>query len=280
MRNHISTVLVTWGLRDYGTAFWDGGDEGCDHSQDRDRKDKPMQKSNKGSIRDSLAGNIMCCKCGAKRIDQQQGLEKTPEEYVSNMVDVFCEVRRVLKKDGTLWLNIGDSYMSFGGTTRHHGYTDPKYVEGRKIEHFEPQAYPHPIIKPKDLVGIPWMLAFALRADGWYLRQDIIWSKANPMPESIKDRCTKSHEYIFLFSKSRNYYFDHEAIQEDSVDAESFTGRRPRTGGKRKDDAYLRQGLTKKIQVKNTKNVINVQFGELIHNHINMPILPVILKNW
>ncbi len=118
--------------------------------------------------------------------DAQIGLEETPEEFINRLVEVFREVRRVLKPSGTLWLNIGDSYASSG-------------VDG---------------LKPKDLIGIPWMLAFALRADGWYLRQDIIWSKSNPMPESVKDRCTKSHEYIFLLTKSNKYYYDHETIKE------------------------------------------------------------------
>jgi DNA modification methylase len=119
--------------------------------------------------------------------DNQIGLEKSPEGYVAEMVKVFREVKRVLRDDGTLWLNIGDSYFS-----------------GKKTE----------IMKPKDLVGIPWTLAFALRADGWYLRQDIIWAKPNPMPESVTDRCAKSHEYLFLLTKSARYYFDNEAIKE------------------------------------------------------------------
>ena len=118
----------------------------------------------------------------------QLGLEPTPEEYVSKMVEVFREVRRVLTTDGTCWLNIGDSYFS-----------STKGTQGAK---------------PKDLVGIPWRLAFALQADGWCLRQDIIWAKPNPMPESVTDRCTKSHEYVFLLSKSSSYYYDNQAIKE------------------------------------------------------------------
>jgi len=149
-------------------------------------------------------------------VDGQLGLEKTPEEYVSKMVAVFAEVKRVLKPEGTLWLNLGDSYMSGGGASRHQGYSDPKYTNGRNGNHIEPQSFKHPIIKPKDLVGIPWMVAFALRQDGWYLRQDIIWHKPNPMPESVRDRCTKSHEYIFLLSKQPKYYCDMEAIKEEA----------------------------------------------------------------
>lgn len=123
----------------------------------------------------------------------QLGLEETPEEYVAKMVDVFREVRRVLRDDGTLWLNVGDSYIGGRG--------------GRRIEGY----------KPKDLCGIPWMVAFALRADGWYLRSDIIWNKPNPMPESVTDRPTKAHEYIFLLSKSERYFYDAEAIKEKAI---------------------------------------------------------------
>jgi DNA modification methylase len=142
--------------------------------------------------------------------EKQLGLEDTPEEFVENLVKVFREVRRVLRDDGTVWLNLGDSYSSGGRTTttnqslrgdKDYGVTRPKPSKG---------------IKPKDLVGIPWRVAFALQQDGWYLRQDIIWHKPNPMPESVKDRCTKAHEYIFLLSKSPKYYFDNEAIKEDA----------------------------------------------------------------
>lgn len=141
----------------------------------------------------------------------QIGLEQTPEEYIARLVDVFKEVRRVLKDDGTIWVNIGDSYAhdsKWGGASggKHakalHGNTG---IGRNKI---------NTGLKDKDLVGIPWMLAFALRADGWYLRQDIIWQKPNCMPESVKDRCTKSHEYIFLLSKSKHYFFNAEAISE------------------------------------------------------------------
>ena len=141
---------------------------------------------------------------------EQLGMEDTPEEFVNNLVEVFREVKRVLRDDGTVWLNLGDSYSSGGRTTttnqslrgdKDYGVTRPKPSKG---------------IKPKDLIGIPWRVAFALQQDGWYLRQDIIWHKPNPMPESVKDRCTKAHEYIFLLSKSPKYYFDNEAIKEDS----------------------------------------------------------------
>ena len=137
----------------------------------------------------------------------QLGLEETPEEYVANMVKVFSEVKRVLTKDGTLWLNLGDSYAGNCSrtSTGRQGMGDARegiYVKGGEG------------LKSKDLVGIPWRVAFALQADGWYLRQDIIWHKPNPMPESVTDRCTKAHEYIFLLSKSSKYYYDHDAVKE------------------------------------------------------------------
>ena len=139
----------------------------------------------------------------------QLGLEKTPEEYVENMVKVFREVRRVLKKDGTCWLNLGDSYTSStkgsGGKSKKQDSNTGSWYDFKCL----------PDTKPKDLVGIPWRVAFALQADGWWLRQDIIWHKPNPMPESVTDRCTKSHEYIFLLAKSQKYYFDNEAIKEN-----------------------------------------------------------------
>ena len=142
--------------------------------------------------------------------DGQIGLEQTPEEFVDKLVEVFREVKRVLKDDGTLWVNIGDSYAGSGkgpagNLTKSH--------DQQNMEHKHSKIVPDGL-KPKDLIGVPWRLAFALQADGWYLRQDIIWSKPNPMPESVKDRCTKSHEYIFLFSKSPKYYYDSEAVKE------------------------------------------------------------------
>jgi DNA modification methylase len=143
----------------------------------------------------------------------QIGLEETPQQYVDQMVQVFREVWRVLKDDGTLWLNIGDSYSGSGkGPAGNLGATHNE----RHMEHKHSAIVPDGL-KPKDLVGIPWRLAFALQADGWYLRQDIIWAKPNPMPESVTDRCTKSHEYVFLLTKSRQYFYDHEAIKETAL---------------------------------------------------------------
>ena len=147
-------------------------------------------------------------------VEGQLGLESTPEEYVSKMTAVFSEVRRVLKDDGTLWLNLGDSYAGSGrGPTGENGLGNQQKRQGFD----SPKIVIPDGLKPKDLVGIPWRVAFALQADGWYLRQDIIWHKPNPMPESVTDRCTKSHEYVFLMSKSAKYYFDAEAIKEKAT---------------------------------------------------------------
>jgi DNA modification methylase len=140
-------------------------------------------------------------------VEGQLGLEPTPEEYVANMVEVFREVKRVLRKDGTLWLNLGDTY---NGTKI--GNTETKKNPRVVSDSFIKKSAPN--VKVKDLIGIPWMVAFALRADGWWLRSDIIWAKGNPMPESVQDRPTKSHEYIFLLSKSKKYFYDADAIAE------------------------------------------------------------------
>lgn len=153
----------------------------------------------------------------------QLGLEKSPDEYVKSMVEVFRCVRDVLADDGTLWLNLGDIYAAGGmGAGSGKQLTNRGTAAGGHMD--KPRKAPEGL-KPKDLVGIPWRVAFALQADGWYLRQDIIWSKPNPMPESVTDRCTKAHEYIFMLSKKERYYYDHEAVKEPTVstDIRKFT---------------------------------------------------------
>ncbi|MFI8572067.1 DNA-methyltransferase [Stenotrophomonas bentonitica] len=199
-------------------------------------------------------------------VDGQIGLEPTPAEFVARLVEVFREVRRVLRDDGTLWLNLGDSYASSAG-----GYTDtgsrgttscPSIGAGTMAAVVKGHLRRPPAgLKPKDLIGIPWRVAFALQQDGWYLRQDIIWSKPNPMPESVKDRCTKAHEYMFLLSKSPDYYYDQGAIREPAApsslarwaqDVENQAGsdRAPgktngamrAVGGRSKRDSFARAG--------------------------------------
>lgn len=140
----------------------------------------------------------------------QIGLESSPDDFIAELVEVFREVRRVLRDDGTLWLNLGDSYAGGGCGSRNAS----RWPKQSRNDHMPVHAKKNTGLKPKDLIGIPWRVAFALQADGWYLRQDIIWHKPNPMPESVIDRCTKAHEYIFLLSKSPRYHFDADAIQE------------------------------------------------------------------
>ena len=177
-------------------------------------------------------------------VSGQIGLEPTPAEYVEQMVAVFREVRRVLRDDGTLWLNLGDSYASgggTGGTGKETDYTGKRSLPNKRAEG----------LKPKDLIGIPWRVAFALQADGWYLRQDIIWHKPNPMPESVRDRCTKAHEYLFLLSKSERYYWDAEAMKEEAVGQNlhdltgpgyTAPGQTPNTGNRSRRDSFKRDG--------------------------------------
>jgi DNA modification methylase len=209
-----------YGLRDYGTGKWIGGDENCSHKRDSKYSDKTITgHANKDlTVGDAIYKSV-CPKCGAVREDKQLGLEETPEEYIKSMVEVFRCVWDVLEDDGTLWVNIGDSYYNYrpgkGQALVKQSVANseqdlPKTCarRGNKLDG----------LKEKDLIGIPWMLAFALRADGWYLRQDIIWHKPNPMPESVQDRCTKAHEYIFLLSKSSKYYYDSKSISEPHKD--------------------------------------------------------------
>lgn len=210
-----------WGLRDYGTGKWEGGDASCSHKRDSKQSELTQtgHRNLEGAVGDGIYKDI-CKRCGAIRKDDQIGLELTPKEYVKKMVALFAEVKRVLRKDGTLWLNLGDSYSSGNRKT-----TTPQTIRGNNNEKAKEATNAQPPvvegIKQKDLIGIPWRVAFALQEDGWYLRQDIIWHKPNPMPESVTDRCTKAHEYIFLLSKRPNYFFDIEPIREPIKDGTS-----------------------------------------------------------
>ena len=179
--------------------------------------------------------------------DQGLGLEPTPEEYCANMVAVFREVWRVLKPTGTVWLNLGDSYSSQGGAVPEQTVRGSQnYVNRGQSGSNGIGTSRKPVsgLKPKDLVGIPWRVAFALQADGWYLRSDIIWSKPNPMPESVSDRPTKAHEYIFLLTKSPKYYYDTDAIKEEAV-AERWGGHKPMNLNNTKDTNGVFKGLTR-----------------------------------
>jgi DNA modification methylase len=177
------------------------------------------------------AGSVQCCVTSPPYLGlrdyghpDQIGLEETPDAYVAKLVDVFREVKRVLRDDGTVWVVIGDSYATtptgnMGTKSKLNGaYTSETYTRTIAEQYTKHTRPPIPVgLKPKDLIGIPWMVAFALRADGWWLRSDIIWHKPNPMPESVTDRPTKAHEYIFLLSKSKSYFYDADAIREENA---------------------------------------------------------------
>ena len=191
--------------------------------------------------------------------DKQIGQEERPEEYIQNLVEVFRSVRDVLTDDGTLWVNIGDSYYNYRPGK---GQALPKQSVSKTKQDLPDKCAKRGNklqgLKEKDLIGIPWMLAFALRADGWYLRQDIIWHKPNPMPESVKDRCTKSHEYIFLLSKNRKYYYNNEAIKEP---VKQDWGTRDRSKGKYHNSGtglVPHSGLSKSYDRKNKRDVWSV----------------------
>jgi DNA modification methylase len=186
---------------------------------------------------------------------EQLGLEPTPEEYVANLVAVFRDVRRVLRDDGTVWLNLGDSYAADGrGTGGNRVETSPKQRTNHGSYFRDAVRAVRHGLKPKDLVGVPWRVAFALQADGWYLRSDIIWSKPNPMPESVTDRPTKSHEYVFLLAKSARYYFDQEAVREASIGQNEHDltgpgykapGQTPQTGSRVRNVGGRSDGFTR-----------------------------------
>ena len=256
-----------YGLRDYGTGKWIGGDPNCPHR----RLSKYSEKTITGHHQSELAGNVgdaiyktVCPLCGAVREDRQIGLEETPDEYISKLVDVFREVRRVLKDDGTLWVNIGDSYNGSGrgrGADGEVHFSSLSANQGTNVGSTQGLITKKVIdtCKPKDMIGIPWMLAFALREDGWYLRQDIIWHKPNPMPEPVKDRCTKSHEYLFLLSKNPRYYFDYEAIQEESLcknDPRNGEGRIAYEGKRTEgQDSHAQQSFVTVNDMRNKRDV-------------------------
>ena len=211
--------------------------------------------------------------------DCQIGQEESPEEYIQKLVLVFREVRNLLTEDGTLWLNIGDSYYNYrpgkgqslvkqSVSTNKQDRPDNCPRRGNKLKGY----------KEKDLIGIPWMLAFALRADGWYLRQDIIWHKPNPMPESVRDRCTKSHEYLFLLSKNKKYYYDNEAIKEPATD----WGTRDRTKGKYHNKGTGLQphsGLSKASPTKNKRSFWSIRNNPCRGENLRVVTLDIIVPS-
>lgn len=276
-----------YGLRDYGTGTWVGGDPDCPHRRTTKRSDKTIT----GHKQDELEGNVgdaiyktVCPLCGAVREDNQIGLEETPEEYVQKLVDVFHEVKRVMKDDGTLWLNIGDSYVAKPPSHRDTpNMQDKSYGNWETELGYEKSSSRYKALltryKNKDLIGIPWMLAFALRKDGWYLRQDIIWHKPNPMPESVKDRCTKSHEYVFLLSKNPRYYFDNNSIQENAVTSEVYESKEKKSSKyeNTEQESSVRQGIHRDrgndIVVVRKRLPSHEEFVSFIREHTTVDIL-------
>jgi DNA modification methylase len=271
--NSIQTVITSppyWGLRDYGTATWIDGNTNCDH------KGKPF--ATKANINKNTGGRdvknqedreffkSVCGKCGATRVDAQLGLEETVEEYVANLVELFELIKGKLKDNGTVWLNLGDSYSSHKdcksvgqtlakGTSREDAHViDKGKSVSRNTKLLKQQG-----LKNKDLIGVPWRVAFALQSAGWYLRQDIIWAKPNPMPESVTDRCTKSHEYVFLLSKNAKYYFDNKAIKEPTVTKDNSTRNRDITKLNNTPGRTKMGGLkTNNYDTRNKRDVWNI----------------------
>lgn len=225
--NFVHCVVTSppyFGLRDYGTAKWEGGDIACRHVVGEMRRGLGLAQSpantRGGAIKvaetPDIQARAVCPHCGARRTDNQIGLEETPAQFVAALVDLFREVRRVLRDDGTVWLNLGDSYNAYNGNRGSSASLDRRRDAAVHVRPKLPggSGLTTSTLKNKDLIGIPWRVAFALQDDGWYLRQDIIWAKPNPMPESVTDRCTKAHEYLFLLAKSERYAFDQQAIME------------------------------------------------------------------
>lgn len=262
---HIQCVVTSppyWGLRDYGVkpSIW-GGDSDCQHEwgeQIAQRKRGAVHGANAktGNTLSGISGTEIkqrqfCQKCGAWC--GCYGMEPTPEMYVEHTVQIFREIRRVLRDDGTLWLNLGDSYA---GSNQGAGTKEltPKQASNRGTRFMATAEHKSKLakvggLKPKDLVGIPWRVAFALQEDGWWLRSDIVWEKGNCMPESVTDRPTRSHEYVFLLAKSRKYFYDNESIKEDCVNGDPTSPRGSRVNkkpnsGLRKQDAIDKRTYT------------------------------------
>jgi|KBSMisStandDraft_5_1062788.scaffolds.fasta_scaffold48262_3 DNA modification methylase len=241
--NSVHCVVTSppyYGLRDYGTAQWAGGDAACDHKSQRtasagmaaEMRDRGNER---GYVPSSNFANYgerwtdgsvyrdTCGKCGATRVDRQIGLEASPAEYLAEMVAVFREVKRVLRPDGTCWVNMGDSYASAPvGSFNGGGFKDKSaQTGGRDMSGVATSGVMNKVkasgLKPKDLLMMPARLALALQADGWWLRSDIIWHKPNPMPESVGDRPTSAHEHVFLLAKSARYFYDADAVREVSI---------------------------------------------------------------
>jgi len=300
-----------WSLRDYGTARWQGGDPACVHAV---RRPFHARLDLKAGERESFAGHrrvassdfalqAKCAHCGAVRVDSQLGIEQVPDClawargeppcshcYVCRLRGVFWELWRVLRDDGAAWLNLGDSYAQSGGSNAIPPKPGPPPIRRPlpQAARTLPRHRALPGLKKKDLVGIPWRVALALQADGWYLRTDIVWAKGNPMPESVTDRPTRAHEYLFLLTKSKRYYYDQAAIAEVSkrrysqaalstqrggFKQEQYAARLPGQKARNHRPAEILKGLARKSQAlqdvprRNARSVwhINTQPTKLAH---------------
>ena len=234
-----------YGLRDYGTAKWEGGDAECDHRHQQGGEGATSAKQNTSPGTQSIQYRDTCPRCGARRIDNQIGLEPTPAEYIASLVAVFAEVKRVLHPTGVVFLNLGDSYATSqaGNTTWGDGVGSNKHYQDGKIA-LTKRSIPAGL-KPKDLMMIPARVAIALQDDGWWLRSEIVWAKKAPMPESVTDRCTRSHEMVYMLTKRASYYADMVAVQEDAVrpgDIQTFGGRKARESEIPSTDPRYRNG--------------------------------------
>tara|TARA_A100001391_G_scaffold201682_1_gene189303 strand:+ start:213 stop:1814 length:1602 start_codon:yes stop_codon:yes gene_type:complete len=269
-KNFFHTIITSppyFALRDYNTGVWEGGDPNCSHkrltkiSKNTSTGHKKMHEQ--GSVVGDAIYKKVCHKCGAVRKDDQFGLEETVEEYVDKLVMLFRDLKKVLRTDGTVWLNLGDSYAGAGGNGWKQAIASKNASQsGKDInESFRTKFNRKDSLASKNLIGVPWRVAFALQKDGWYLRQDIIWNKPNPMPESVKDRCTKSHEYVFLLTKKPHYYFDHKAIQEDAI-GERWGKNTPINLNNSKDKDNTFKGLSRErkmlYETKNKRSVWTV----------------------
>lgn len=263
-----------WGLRDYGTGTWDGGDPNCSHLKHDDLASQFAASSKLAGTASQLdaarakyAYRDVCGRCGAVRVDEQIGLEPTLEEFITGMVEVFRGVRHVLADDGTAWVNMGDSFTGSGGTSGTVRDTDGMHgafkstAASLKTRNAARPGARVPVgngLKAKDLTGQPWRLALALQADGWFLRSCIIWHKPNAMPESVLDRPSIDHEYIFLLAKSHRYYYDADAIREPYADeslsrlryAGAVTGDRLQ---QHQPEAYVREDGAGRVYAPNPK---------------------------
>jgi DNA modification methylase len=248
-----------WGLRDYGTGSWEGGDPECDHARPtttmnvgfNERWGQGAGERKQEHKSDGQYPSI-CAKCGAHRLDKQLGLEPNVRDYVFALDEIFDEVKRVLTPHATLWLNLGDTFAA----NRSYQVPDQKYVRMR--ENRGSMGVPEGL-KPKDLVGVPWRVAFALQESGWWLRMDNIWNKANPMPESAKDRPTRAHEYVFLLSKSKNYFYDYMAVQEPATWDRWGDQTSPKYDGQEgMAGAWIKEQAKETLQNRNMRNMRSV----------------------